>query len=144
MNRLGTLALAGMLCGAATVWIFRRTANGTAILAAVNRIQAHLLEFWLFVDEPARDLEIVERPARPRTLACSALLLVPSLILSIPSLPLFFFLDALYGTSPLPVGKPAVVTLAVRRRSISALPDLRAPEGYPSRPRLCACRVSTR
>ena len=33
-------------------WIFRRAANGPAIRAAMNRIQAHLLEFWLFVDEP--------------------------------------------------------------------------------------------
>ena len=69
MNPLWTLALAGMLYGAATIWIFRRVANGPAIQAAVNRIQAHLLEFWLFVDEP-RAIWKSWKVCWPRTPAC--------------------------------------------------------------------------
>src|SRR5205823_1674724 len=121
MNPRWTLALAGMLCGAAMLWIVRRTSNGTAIRAVVNRIQAHLLEFWLYVDEP-RAIWKSWKGLLASNVRLLGLLVVPFLILSIPSLPLFFLLDAIYGTTPLPVGKPAVVTLAFDGH-------LTAPEG---------------
>jgi hypothetical protein len=57
-----------------------------------------------------------------------SLLLVPFLILAIPSVALFLFLDARYGNPPLPVGKPAVVTFATDG-SAGPIPDLIAPEG---------------
>ena len=118
------LALVSVLCGAAMEWIFGRTANGPAIVTAANRIQAHLLEFWLFVDEP-RAIWRSWKGLLAANARMLGLLAVPLLILSIPSLPLFSFLDTLYGSSPLPVGQPAVVTLAFDR-SISALPELHA------------------
>jgi hypothetical protein len=127
MRPMWTLAIAGALYGYAMFWIFRRTARGPAILTAVKRIQAHLLEFWLFVDEP----RTIWKSWR-RLLASNArllgLLFIPFLILSIPSVPLFFLLDALYGTRPLPIGKPAVVTIPFDGPR-NAVPDLVAPHG---------------
>ena len=47
------LAIVSLACGAAVVWVFRRTSDGAAVRNAVRQIVAHLLEFRLFFDEPA-------------------------------------------------------------------------------------------
>jgi hypothetical protein len=113
------------------MWAFRRIADREALRAAANRIQAHLLEFWLFVDEPS----LVWKSWKGLLWANARflrLLLVPLVVLSVPTTPLFFFLDAFYGSSPLRAGKPAVVTLKVRTckedRGHSGL-ELKAPDG---------------
>ncbi len=123
---LWTLAPASALTGALLPWAFRRMADGEALRAAANRIQAHLLEFWLFVDEPA----LVWKSWKGLLWANARflrLLLVPLVILSVPATPLYFFLDAVYGSSPLRVGEPAVVTLKVSQ-SLDR-PELKAPDG---------------
>src|SRR5437879_5154955 len=94
------------------MWIFRRMTDRQAMRTAVNRIQGHLLEFWIFVDEPS----LVWKSWRGligAIVRLYRLLLVPLLLVSIPMVPLFFFLDEIYGSAPLPVGKPAVVTLGM-------------------------------
>jgi hypothetical protein len=121
------IPLAGLLYGAATAWVFSRFANGPAMRAAANRIQAHLLEFWLYVDEP-RAIWKSWKGLLAANIRLLSLLLVPALILSIPSVPLFFLLDAAYGTSPLPVGKLAIVTFSWDGPA-SPIPDLAASEG---------------
>ena len=118
MNPACTLVLAGIVSGAAMTWLFRRVANGPAIHAAMNRIQAHLLEFWLFVDEP-RAIWKSWKGLLAANARLLGRLLVPCLILSIPGAPLFVFLDAVYGRAPLAVGKAAVVTVGFER----AIPD---------------------
>lgn len=130
MSPLATLGPLGMLAGAAATWIFHRTTDGRSIRTEVNRIEAHLLEFWLYADEPAA----ISKSwwglagANARLLR---LILPPMAILTIVTLPLFFFLDACYGTSPLKVGRPAVVTLQLDRplEQLSSLPILQAPAG---------------
>jgi hypothetical protein len=122
------LAVTGIASGAAMTWLFRRVADGPAIRAAMDRIQAHLLEFWLFADEPRAIWKSWQGllAANARLLGR---LLAPCLVLSIPAVPLFFFLDAVYGTAPLPVGKPALVTVEFEQ----AIPDtveLRASDGF--------------
>jgi uncharacterized membrane protein (DUF106 family) len=121
------IPLAGMVYGAVTIWIFRRVARREAILAAAKRIQAHLLEFWLFVDDPRAIAKSWKHllGANARLLR---LVMVPFLLLSILSLPLFLWLDARYGTSSLPVGKPSVVTLDFDGPA-NSVPNLVAPEG---------------
>src|SRR4030095_6472126 len=126
MNSLWTLALAGLLYGGATMWIFRRTANGPAILSMVKRIQAHLLEFWLFVDEP-RAIWKSWKGLLAANGRLFRLVSVPFLLVSIPSVPLFLMLDAFYGTSPLRVGKRAGVPLAFAGPP-GSVPNLRAPD----------------
>lgn len=130
MNPLWTLAPLSILLGASIVWTFRRTTDRQAVRAAVNRIQAHLLEFWLFVDEPS----LVWKSWRGLIVAIGRLyrlLLAPLLMVSIPMVPLFFFLEEIYGSLPLPVDKPALVTLGMSRPldEISPLPGLQAPAG---------------
>ena len=123
---LWTLAPGSVLIGALLMWAFRRIADREALRAAANRIQAHLLEFWLFVDEPA----LVWKSWKGLLWANARflrLLLVPLVVLSIPATPLYFFLDAVYGSSPLRVGEPAVVPLKVSQ-SLDR-PELKAPDG---------------
>ena len=123
---MSLLVAVALVAGAAAAWIFHRTAEADAIRATVNRIEAHLLEFWLFVDEPAAIAKswLGLLRANGRLLR---LMLLPVAILSIVTVPLFFWLDAKYGTAPLPVGKAAVVTLSLDR--VSPVPELQAPDG---------------
>lgn len=127
MNPHWTLAPAGLLLGAAMMWIFRRTADRQALGMAVKRIQAHLVEFWLFADEPA----LVGKFWGDLLAANVRLLrgmLAPLLILPAPMIPLFFLMDAIYGHSPLAVGRPALVTVGLARETPGA-PILIAPDG---------------
>ena len=109
------------------MWLFRRFADTDGLRSAARRIQAHLLEFWLFVDEPRLVgkfwLDLLRANAR-----LLRLLLVPLAIVALPSAPLIALLDSCYGRAPLAVGKPALVTIGVPDR----WPDhasLTAPEG---------------
>jgi hypothetical protein len=130
MSAMWTLAPVSVAAGALMMWVFRRAADWEALGVAANRIQAHLMEFWLFVDEPG----LVWKSWRG-LLGANArllrLLLVPLVVLSVPMTPLFFCLDAFYGSTPLAVGRPAVVTAGVNQpvEGLSPLPVLRAPEG---------------
>lgn len=120
-----TLVPVSVLIGALAMWAFRRTAEVDAIRQTINRIQAHLLEFWLFVDEPSLLWKSWSGllMANARFLR---LLLPPLVILSVPMAPIFFLMDAFYGTAPLPVDKPALVTLAINQ---PLDPVLEAPDG---------------
>jgi len=127
---LWTLGPVSVLAGALVMWVFRRAADGEAVRATVNRIQAHLMEFWLFVDEPW----LVWKSWKGLLVAnarLAGLLLVPLVILSVPMAPLFFCLDGFYGSAPLLVGQPAVVTVGINQPldGLSAPPVLKAPEG---------------
>ncbi len=127
MSPLWTIAPIGLFAGAAAIWLFRRLTGRAALRAAVNRIQAHLLEFWLFADEPAT----VWKSWRG-LLAANArllrLLLVPLAAISVPMVPLFFWLDTTYGRAPLPAGRPIVVTAGFRA-PLDAPPALTPPAG---------------
>ena len=130
MSQLWTLAPVSMLLGAALMWVFRRMTDGQAVRNAVNRIQAYLLEFWLFVDEPA----LIWKSWRGLIAAMLRLyraLAAPLIVITIPMVFVCFFLDATYGSAALAVGKPALVTIAMDRLpgEVSALPRLLAPGG---------------
>ena len=130
MSPLWTLVPLSLLAGGVLMWAFRRMADVAGIGRAAARIQAHLLEFWLFVDEPS----LVWKSWRG-LLGANArflrLLLVPLVVLSIPMVPAWFVLDALYGNAPLVVNQPALVTagVGVPLERLAAPPELRPPEG---------------
>lgn len=129
-SALWTLAPASVLVGALAMWTLRRLADREALRRTANRIQAHLLEFWLFVDEPS----LVWKSWKGLLVAnlrFLRLLLVPLVILSVPMTPLFFCLDAFYGSAPLRVGEAALVTVAINEplERLSPPPVLKAPEG---------------
>jgi hypothetical protein len=130
MSPLWTLAPVSVVLGVLMMWVFRRTTDREALRRTIRRMQAHLLEFWLYVDEPW----LMGKSWKGLLLAnlrFYRLLLGPLVILSIFMTPVFFGLDALYGSSPLPVGKPALVTLRMDRplESLSPIPQPKAPQG---------------
>jgi hypothetical protein len=125
MRPLWILAMPGTLYGFAAFALFRRVAKGPAILAAMKRIQAHLLEFWLFVDEP-RAIWKSWKGLLAANARLLGLLFVPFLLIAIPSVPLFLALNGFYGPPPLSVGTPAVVTVPFDGPP-NTVPDLVAP-----------------
>jgi hypothetical protein len=124
---LATLAPVSVALGALMMWLFRRTTDRAALRQTVRHIQAHLLEFWLFADEPWQ-IGKSWKGLLLANLRFYRLLLAPLVILSILTAPVFFGLDALYGSAPLPVGKPALVTMRMDR-PLEAIPEMRAPDG---------------
>ncbi len=127
MNPLWTLAPLSVLAGALMMAVFRRTTGREAIRQAANRIQAHLLEFWLFVDEPALVWKSWKRLLEAQFMLLRRLL-PPLVILTIPMIPAFYWLDAVYGHSPLSPGRAALVTIGMNR-SLDTPPLLTAPAG---------------
>jgi hypothetical protein len=109
------------------MWTFRRTANRQALGAEAKRVQAHVVEFWLFADEPALIWQFWRDLLRANA-RLIALLAVPLFILSAPMIPLFFLLDAIYGHAALPVGRPALVTIGLARDAPES-PVLSVPDG---------------
>src|ERR1041385_3720631 len=93
MNPLWTLAPLSMGGGAGTMWVFRRSSDWEVLRSTLRHIQAYLLEFWLFVDEP----RLIGKTWKGLLLANPRLyraLLVPLLILPVILTPVFFGLDA--------------------------------------------------
>jgi hypothetical protein len=80
-----------------------------ALRATLRQIHARFLEFRLFFDEP-RLIWRAQKALLGANVHVCALLLRPTLILALPMAWLMMQLDAVYGTAPLRVGEPAVVT----------------------------------
>ncbi len=95
--------------GLAALWVFARFSDHRRIEIAKHKLRAHLYAFRLFVDEPA----LIFR-AQKQLLIWNgrylALVLVPAIIIGIPTLVLLLQLEAVYGHRPLAVGESAIVT----------------------------------
>jgi hypothetical protein len=104
-----TLVVAGVVCGLLTAWVFHRTVDIVALGTTFREIHAHFLEFRLFFDEPRLIWHAQKALLRANVRVCG-LLLLPTLILALPVAWLMMQLDVVYGTRPLQVGEPAVVT----------------------------------
>lgn len=107
-----TLVLLSALCGAAAAFVFRRFASGD-IRRTANRIVAHVMELWLFFDDPRLILK-AQRNLLGENLRLFRQIAVPLAITA----PLFALVmwqaDAICGRGPLPAGMAAVVTVHVR------------------------------
>lgn len=124
----GLVATAGVLCGIASLWVFRRCSDGAKLRAAVNRIVAHLFELRLFSDEPL----LVMRAQRDLLAANGEFLrqtIGPSLVLLVPFAFLLIGMNDLFGRAPLQPGKPAVVTVQLKRGDELSKVQLQAPAG---------------
>jgi hypothetical protein len=120
---LWSLGVVSALAGLAMVYVFRRWSDQRVLRATVNRMLAHLMEFRLFVDEPA----LVMRAQRDLFIENWHLLRLvarPSLILVIPSIILLGQMDACYGRAPLTIGHPAVVTIQLKNTGGIAKPEV--------------------
>ncbi len=105
-----SLTVFSVLVGIGMLWVFARVSNQEAIAQTKKRLQAYLLELRLFGDEPAL-LWKSQKDLLRTNIRYLGLMLRPALILTVPVVILLFHLDAVYGLAPLPVGKPAVVTV---------------------------------
>ena len=98
-----------MANGLAALWVFARLSDQKQIDIAKRKLLAHLYAFRLFVDEPA----LIFR-AQKQLLIWNgrylALVLVPAIIIGIPTLVLLMQLDAVYGRRMLAAGESAIVT----------------------------------
>lgn len=110
-----SLAAISVAFGLAASWVFRRFTDGAAAGATRRQLQAHLMEFRLFFDEPALIWRAQKALLRDN-LRLLALLWRPLLILSLPAAWLFVQLDAVYGWAPLPLERSAVLTVQLERR----------------------------
>jgi hypothetical protein len=124
---LWTLVPVSVLATLATILVFRRWSDRQAIQRTTNRMLAHVMEFRLFVDEPALILR-AQRDLFAENWHLLLLLLRPSLILTIPFLVLLGQMDAWYGRAPLPAGEAAIVTAQLRTAHPADL-RINAPQG---------------
>lgn len=119
------LAFAAIAYGVAAGFVFSRLANQAALGREKRRIQAHLLEIWLFAGEP-RVIWRAQLTIIRANLHLMALLFVPTLVLAIPTIPVLAQLDAVYGRAPLRVGHPYIVTAQLEGQANTVEHDPRA------------------
>lgn len=127
---LVSLVPLSVLAGIGMLWVFGRVSNQEEIRRTRKKLQAYLLELRLFGDEPG----LIWRAQRNLLLGnfkYIGLMLKPALILTAPMVLLLVHLDAFYGRAPLPLEKPAVLTVQLNGRlaNNAPAPELTAPEG---------------
>ncbi|MGH9628432.1 MAG: hypothetical protein ACRD7E_08860 [Bryobacteraceae bacterium] len=127
---LWSLIPISVLLGLAMLWVFRRLSNQEAIRQTKNRLQAHLYELRLFVDEPKLIWKAQVALLR-ENVRYMALMLLPAAVMTVPLLLLFAHLEAFYGLSPLEPGQPAIITVQLNEPLLpgNAAPSLELPEG---------------
>jgi choline-sulfatase len=117
-----TLVPLAALCGVITAFVFRRFSS-PAIRPTINRIQAHLMELVLFIDEPPLILRAQGKLLR-ENLRLLRQLAVPLLITA----PLFAIViwqaDEVYGRAPLAAGEAVVVTAHGNADTLEAPPEV--------------------
>jgi hypothetical protein len=103
------LVLVSLLYGAVAAFVFRRTTNPRRIRQTTNQILARIMEFRLFVDEPA----LIWRAQLGALRANFALLrqiAMPCLIMAALFAIIYPTLDRRFGHAPLTMGEPTVLT----------------------------------
>jgi hypothetical protein len=112
--RFASLALVALLCGAATMAVYRRAGGLDSAARTLKRLVAHLVEFRLFASEPV----LIWRAQLAAIRESARLFLVmakPALLLALPMAWLLVQLDSTFGHAPLPLGQPAIVTVHFAR-----------------------------
>lgn len=104
-----SLTAIAMANGLAALWVFARFSDQQRIEIARRKVRAHLYAFRLFVDEPA----LIFR-AQKQLLIWNGrylmLVLVPTIIIGIPTFVLLMQLEAVCGRRTLAAGESAIVT----------------------------------
>ena len=116
------MVLLAALCGVVAAFVFRRFSS-REIRPTINRIQAHLMELVLFIDEPRLILRAQGNLLR-ENLRLLRQLAVPLLITA----PLFGIVmwqaDRVYGRGPLAAGEAVVVTAHGSADVLEAPPEV--------------------
>jgi hypothetical protein len=120
-------AVAGVLCGLATLLVMRRFSDQAAIRTAKGRIRAHLYEISLFGDDPVLMLR-ANKNLVIWNLRYLRLALTPAAIIAIPVVLVALQVDALYGRRSLRQGESVIVTAQLKSESVDAV--LAAPTSF--------------
>jgi hypothetical protein len=133
-----SLTLYALVLAVLALLVYKRCSNQRAIEAAKRRMAASIFEIRLFNDD-LRAILRAQGALLRENFRYLGLNLVPLVVMVALMLPLFAHLQFVYGYEGLPVGKPAVVTVALaepalREGTSSSSRDrprvaLRAPEG---------------
>jgi hypothetical protein len=128
LSPLLSLALLAAIAGIAMLWIIGKISNQNAVRLTRRKIQATLLEFRIFWDEPRVVWRSQIRLLR-LNLRYLGLMLPAVLIGVIPVALLMIRMEGLYGRAPLPLGEPAIVTVQLSGpiTEQAAPPRLEAP-----------------
>lgn len=110
LSPLLSLALLSAAAGIAMLWVIGKISNQDKVRLIRRQIQATLLEFRIFWDEPRVVWRSQIRLLR-LNLRYLGLMLPAVLIGLIPVVFLMIRMEALYGRAPLRVGQPAIVTV---------------------------------
>jgi hypothetical protein len=113
VGALWSVAAISVLAGVGMVYVFRRWSDQDALRGTTNRMLAHVMEFRLFIDEPALVMR-AQRDLFVENWRLLRLVARPSLILVVPFFILLAEMDACYGRAPLRIGAPTVVTAQVK------------------------------
>jgi hypothetical protein len=108
-SALWTLGAVSAVAGIVSAVVFHWSSDRVAVRRATNLILAHMLELRLFLDEPLVVLRAQLGLLRANAQLLRSMLL-PALILAIPSTLLVERLNAVYGHAPLRVGEAVVVS----------------------------------
>jgi hypothetical protein len=103
---IGVIAI---LYGAAAALLFRRLTNPSKIRASINQIEAHILEFRLFIDEPAL-IWRAQKAAIRANLTLLRQIALPCILLAIPLALLWTPLEHRFGHRPLNPGETTILT----------------------------------
>jgi hypothetical protein len=124
------LAVLSAVAGVAMLWVFGKTSNQTRMKQVKRKVYAALLELRVFADEPAVTWR-AQKALFGSNLRYMGLALQPALWLAVPMALLIVHLEAFYSRAPLPVGKEAVITMAMGPGwdARSPAPAVTAPEG---------------
>lgn len=129
-NAAWALALMSAVLGVVMLWVFGRFSNQDKIRGVKGLLKAYMLELRLFVDEPSLIWQ-AQKSLVGANLRYMALMLGPFLILLVPMGLTIALLDPYYGVAPLPLDRPAIVTMHLSRDLDPSAPTpvLRVPEG---------------
>jgi hypothetical protein len=105
-----TLLIAvAVLYGALAAFLFRRMTSPSKLHLAINRILAHIIEFRLFIDEPALIWK-AQKAAFRANLSLLRQIALPVLLTAIPLVLAWQPLEQRFGHAPLKIGETTLMT----------------------------------
>jgi hypothetical protein len=124
------LSAISAIVGIGMLWVFRQTSNQKGMKAVKRRVYASLLELRVFADEPGVTWR-AQKSLFAANFRYMGMALRPALAMALPVALLLIHMEAFYGRAPLPVGREAVVTMAMNGplNAQQPAPELKASAG---------------
>jgi uncharacterized membrane protein (DUF106 family) len=117
------LFIVSSLTGVLMLVIFRHTSNQKGIRETKDRIKAHLLEIWLFKDNP-RIVLSAQKQLLFYNMKYMQHALRPMLFMLIPVAVILIQLDGWFGYEPLKIGDSAIISVKLSKDAKNLLSDI--------------------